>query len=81
MKSIILNIPEELNFAAFDYSIYLAAKLYEDGILSSGQAANVAQLSKRAFIEIMGKYGVSVFNTNVNDLMKDIANAKRYCYN
>ena len=81
MKSIILNIPEELNFATFDYSVYLAAKLYEDGLLSSGQAANVAQLSKRAFIEIMGKYGVSVFNTNVNDLMKDIANAKRYCYN
>jgi len=81
MKSIILNIPEELNFVTFDYSVYLAAKLYEDGILSSGQAAVVAQLSKRAFIEIMGKYGVSVFNTNVNDLMKDIANAKRYCYN
>ena len=76
-----LNIPEELNFAAFDYSVYLATKLYENGIMFAGQAADVAQLSKRAFIEIMGKYGVSVFNTNVNDLMKDIANAKRYCYN
>ena len=75
MKSIVLNIPDRLNIPAFDCSIYLAAKLYEDGILSAGQSASVAQLSKRAFIEIMGKYGISVFSTNVNDLMKDIANA------
>jgi len=75
MKSIILNIPERLNFSTFDYSIYLAAKMYEDGILSTGQAADIAQISKRSFIEIMGKYGVSVFPTNINDLMKDIANA------
>ena len=75
MKSITLNIPERLNYATFDYSVYLAAKLYEDGILSTGQAADVAQLSKRTFIEIMGKYGVSVFPVSVNDLMKDIANA------
>jgi predicted HTH domain antitoxin len=75
MKSIVLNIPDRLNFSTFDYSVYLAAKLYEDGILSTGQAADMAQLSKRAFIEIMGKYGVSVFSTSVNDLMKDIANA------
>ena len=75
MKSIVLNIPEKLNYSTFDYSVYLAAKLYEDGILSTGQAAEVAQLSKRSFIEIMGRYGVSVFPTSINDLMKDIANA------
>ena len=75
MKSIILNIPEKLNIPAFDYSVYLAAKLYEDKILSAGQAAHIAQLSKRTFIEIMGKYGISVFSTCVDDLMKDIANA------
>jgi predicted HTH domain antitoxin len=75
MKSIVLNIPERLNFSTFDYSVFLAAKMYEDGILSTGQAADLAQLSKRTFIEIMGKYGVSVFPTTINDLMKDIANA------
>ena len=75
MRSITVNIPEASNFAAFDFSVYLASKLYEDGILSSGQAADIAQLSKRTFIEVMGKYGVSVFSPNVCDLMKDIANA------
>ncbi len=75
MRTITVNIPQATNLSAFDYSIYLAAKLYEDGLLSSGQAAEIAQLSKRAFIEIIGKYGVSTFSSNVNDLMKDITNA------
>lgn len=39
----------------------LAAKLYERGILSAGQAAEMVGLSKRAFVELLGKYGVSVF--------------------
>ena len=32
-------------------------------------------LSKRAFIEMLGKYGISVFSTSVLDLHSDIANA------
>jgi predicted HTH domain antitoxin len=78
MKAITLNIPEASTFATFDYSVYLAAKLYEDGIMSAGQAADVANLSKRAFIEIMGKYGVSVFNYSPEELARDIANASCY---
>ena len=74
MKSVILNLPDTGNLLSFDFSVYLAGKLYEDGILSSGQAASVASLSKRAFIEVMGKYGISVFSTNVDDLINDIAN-------
>jgi len=75
MKSIVLNVPDTKNLLSFDFSVYLAGKLYEDEILSSGQAAAVANLSKRAFIEIMGKYGISIFSANIDDLMNDIANA------
>ena len=75
MKSIVLKVPDTGNIPLFDFSVYLAAKLYEDEILSSGQAAAIANLSKRAFIELMGKYGVSPFSTKVEDLIDDIANA------
>jgi predicted HTH domain antitoxin len=75
MKSIVLNVPDTDSLLSFDFSVYLAGKLYEDAILSSGQAAAVAGLSKRAFIELMGKYGISPFSTKVEDLMNDIANA------
>lgn len=76
MRSVTLkNIPDSLDLKVFDFSIYVASKMYEDGILSSGQAAAVAGLSKRAFIEIMGHYGVSVFSISLEDLRNDIANA------
>jgi predicted nucleic acid-binding protein/predicted HTH domain antitoxin len=73
-----LTIPEDASLKPAELPVYVAAKMYEDGILSAGQAAEMAGLSKRAFIEIMGKYGVSVFSTSVNDLLNDIENAW-YC--
>lgn len=75
METITINIPAEINTKIFDVQIYLAAKLYEDAILSAGQAAEIAGISKRAFIEILGHYGVSVFGESLNDLKSDIANA------
>jgi len=75
METVTINIPAEINTKIFDIQIYLAAKLYEDAILSAGQAAKIAGISKRAFIEILGHYGVSVFGESLNDLKSDIANA------
>ena len=75
MTAITINIPDSLNIKVFNFSIYVASKMYEDGILSAGHAASVAGLSKRAFIEILGHYGVSVFSTSVKDLENDIVNA------
>lgn len=59
----------------YDFSMIIAAKLYEDAKLSAGQAAQIVGLSKRAFIEMLGKYGVSVFSNSISDLHSDIANA------
>ena len=70
-----LNIPETLPSQAFDLSIYVASKLYGDGLLSAGQASQMTGLSKRAFIEIMGKYGVSALSESLDDLTNDLNNA------
>ncbi len=75
MRTIQLNIPDSLDLKDYDFSMIIAAKLYEDAKLSAGQAAAIVGLSKRAFIEMLGKYGVSVFSTSVSDLYSDIANA------
>ena len=53
----------------------IASKLYEDGRLSSEQAASLAGLSKRTFIELLSKYDVSLISSSLDDLMSDIANA------
>lgn len=68
-------MPEDVNLNAFELSMYVASKMYEDGILSAGQASKMVGLSKRSFIELLGKYGVSAFSTSVDDLLNDIKNA------
>lgn len=75
MRIVQLNIPDIVELKDYDFSMIVASKLYEDATLSAGQAAEIAGLSKRAFIEMLGKYGVSVFSSSTEELRKDIANA------
>lgn len=75
MRTIQINIPDSVDLKDYDFSMIVAAKLYEDAKLSSGQAAEIVGLSKRAFIEMLGKYGVSVFSKSLTDLHTDITNA------
>ncbi len=75
MRTIHLSIPESVDKNDNELVMIIASKLYEDGTLSSGQAADLAGLSKRTFIELLGKYGVSVFSTSIDDLESDITNA------
>ena len=58
-----------------EIAISLSAKLYEDGKLSLGQAAELLGFTKRTFMELLGKYGVSVFNYPVSELSNDVRNA------
>jgi len=75
MRTIQIKIPDSIEMTDYDVSMLVAAKLYEDQKLSSGQAAEMVGLSKRTFIELLGKYGVSVFSNSISDLHSDIANA------
>jgi len=75
MRTIQLTVPDNIDLKDYDLLMIIAAKLYEDAKLSAGQAAQIVGLSKRAFIEMLGKYGVSVFSSSISDLHSDIANA------
>lgn len=70
-----LDIPQTKAIDESELRLSLASKLYERGKLTLGQAAKVAGLSKRAFIEMLGLYGVSLFSSSVEDLDNDIKNA------
>lgn len=41
MKKITLNLPESLDLSSADIAMIVASRLYEDGKLSLGQAAEV----------------------------------------
>lgn len=75
MRTLTLDIPEELNLNDKYLLMILAGKLYEDGKLTSGQAAKLAGLTKKTFLELLGNFGYSVFNYPVTDLEKDLLNA------
>lgn len=75
MKTLTLNLPDSLDLDNSDLSMLIATKLYEQGKLSLGQAAELAGLTKRTFAELLAKYEVSIFNSPASDLAKDIANA------
>jgi hypothetical protein len=54
----------------------VAAKLYELGRLTSGQAAAVAGLSRVAFLTTLGRYQMSIFNSPLDALEEDIQAAQ-----
>ena len=70
MKTLTLRIPDSVNET--DVKMQLAAHLFEKGILSSGQAADLVGISKRDFLVNVGKYGVSIFGESVDDIEKII---------
>ena len=75
MRTIQLNVPDNVDLKDFDLSMIIASKLYEDAKLSAGQGSEMVGLTKRAFIELLGEYGVSVFSSSIDDLLLDINNA------
>ena len=74
MKTVTLTLPDTLEMDSSEVAMLVAAKLYEQGKLSLGQAAEVAGFTKRTFAELLGKYNVSLFNDPASDLSRDVAN-------
>ena len=60
-QEVTIKLPKSVKLNAFELTMTLAARLYERGVLSSGQAAEMVGISKRTFVELLGQYGVSVF--------------------
>ena len=65
-----LDLPPGLS--ADEARLLLAIKLLEDHRVSLGKAAEMAGYSKTAFIEVIGKRGVPVFDFEKGDLGKEI---------
>ena len=76
MKTMTVQIPDNLDES--EAKTMLAAKLYEKGSLSLGQAAELAGYTKRTFMEVLGSYDVSAFSYSETELEKDILDAQNY---
>ncbi len=75
MKTVTLNIPDNVDLDDHEAAMLIATKLFEQGKLSLGQASELAGVTKRTFAELLEKYNVSIFNYPPSDLSRDVANA------
>ena len=71
MSQLKVDLPSEVS--ADEARLLLAIKLFETGRLSLGQAARMADYSKKAFMEILAKAAVPVFDYPASELKDEIA--------
>ena len=56
MKTLTIEIPDSVNLDEKEAKTFLAAKLFENGSLSLGEAALMAGYSKRTFMEMLADF-------------------------
>jgi predicted HTH domain antitoxin len=69
MKKLTFSLPEEIDETEIKMAI--ASVLFDKGLFSSGQAADFVGISKRMFLETVGKYGVTIFGETEEDLRNE----------
>jgi len=73
MSEMTVALPDSISEA--EAKVCQAAKLFEVGRLSCGQAAELAGYSKRTFIELVGKQGIAVVSYPAEELTDDLDHA------
>ncbi|MCK4765713.1 MAG: UPF0175 family protein [Candidatus Aminicenantes bacterium] len=68
-----LDLPETVQLTRVELKMMLLYSLFEKGILSSGQAAKVAGVPRRLFLEDASKYGVSIFQYDAEEIEKELS--------
>lgn len=84
MQTLTIPYPEDLPAAVgatpaeFEHELrfLVAAKLYELGRVTSGQAAALADLPRVDFLNTLGRYQISVFNYDLDELDEEIQAAQ-----
>ena len=83
MTTIQIDLPDEIALSMKEAPVELereirmaaAAKLYELGKLSSGRAAQLANVTRVSFLQALGRYGVPTLDLAREDLAEDLKNA------
>lgn len=57
---------------ASELRIAAAVKWYELRKISQGRAAEIAGLSRAEFIDALGRYGVTPFQQNAEEILRDV---------
>lgn len=72
MSTVEMRVELPAGLSQEEAKLLLAVKLFEVGKVSVGQAAKIAEISKRAFLDLLGRYGISFFNYSPEDLRHEL---------
>jgi predicted HTH domain antitoxin len=73
MTTITLQVPDVLEKEHDETVRLIAAKLYEAGKLSLGQAAEMRGMSKVDFPSVLAHFDVNYIQYNYDDILNDVA--------
>ncbi|GGB12018.1 MULTISPECIES: UPF0175 family protein [Mucilaginibacter] len=73
MTTMTLNVPDALEKEHDETVRFLAAKLYEAGKLSLGQAAEMCGMEKVDFPAVLAEFNVNYIQYNYEDILADVA--------
>lgn len=84
MKTLAIEYPAEILWALQqepedfqrEARLLLALKLFETGRLTTGLAAKLAGMPRVAFMFLLGRYGLSPFGEEPEELEQDLAHAR-----
>lgn len=71
MNTLTVDLPFDVD--PEDARLLLSMKLFEDGRVSLGKAAELAGYSRRTYVELLGRRGVAVFNYSLESLDEEVA--------
>ena len=72
--TVTFDLPEEVTLSEHDLAMIVAGKLFSERLISAGKAAEMAHVSKREFLETIGKYGYSFLNLTAQEVNQDLTN-------
>lgn len=79
MKTLTIELPHELSpEQEHDLKMELAGTLYTKGLLTTSEAAIMVGIGRGEFIEQMGRYGLSLVGSSIEQFSEEVTDARRY---
>ena len=72
LEDVLSAVRKDPTCFAQELRLVAAVKWYEMGLVSQSQGAEISGLSRNAFISALGRFAVSVFQYNMDEIAEEV---------